>query len=123
MARVVISGRAFDLAPYKLAHLRQAAPFIDRINATQGALTSVEGMVGSAADFLGVLAVGLTRIDPALTLDALQEMVGLSDITALRDGFMEVLVESGMIAGEAAAPVPADATGALPPASAPSSAS
>ena len=119
MARVIISGRAFDLAPYKLAQLRQAAPFIDRINASQGALTSVEGMVSAAGDFLGVLAVGLARIDPSLTLTVLEEMIGLDDVPALRDGFMEVLQESGMIAGEAPAPIAAEAVGALTPASAP----
>lgn len=122
MARVTIAGRAFDLAPYKLAQLKAAAAFIDRINATQGALTSVEGMAASASDFLGVLAVGLVRIDPSLTLPALEEMVGLADIPALRDGFMAVLVESGMIAGEAEAPAPAEPTGALPTVSAPLSA-
>jgi len=119
MARVIISGRAFDLAPYKLAQLRQAAPFIDRINASQGALTSVEGMVSAAGDFLGVLAVGLARIDPSLTLTVLEEMIGLDDVPALRDGGMEVLQESGMIAGEAPAPIAAEAVGALTPASAP----
>jgi hypothetical protein len=79
-------------------------------------------MAASASDFLGVLAVGLMRIDPSLTLEALEEMVGLADIPSLRDGFMAVLVESGMIAGEIEAPAPAEPTGALPPASAPSSA-
>jgi hypothetical protein len=122
MARVIIAGRGFDLAPYKLAQLKAAAPFIDRINATQGALTSVEGMAASASDFLGVLAVGLMRIDPSLTLEALEEMVGLADIPSLRDGFMAVLVESGMIAGEIEAPAPAEPMGALPTASALSSA-
>jgi hypothetical protein len=122
MARIAIGGRDFDVAPYKLAQLRQAAPYIDRINATAGALTTVEGMTASACDFLGVLSIGLMRIDPALTLDALEDMVGLSDIASLRDGFMAVLVESGMIAGEAEVPVPADMTGASPLVSAPSSA-
>jgi len=124
MAKIMIGGRAFELAPYKLAQLRQAAPYIDRINATAGALTTVEGMTEAACDFVGVLAIGLGKIDPALTPEALEEMIGLADIGALRDGFMEVLTESGMIAGEAAAPAPvADATGALPTASAPLSAS
>jgi len=124
MAKVVIAGVSYELAPYKLAQLKQAAPFIDRINAVAGSLSTIEGMTDSACDFLGVLSVGLVKIDPALTLDALEEKVGLADITSLRDAFKAVLAESGLTsAGEAPAPVSAEATGDLPQASAPSSAS
>lgn len=122
MARVVIAGRAFDLAPYKLGALRQASAYIDRINASQGALSTVEGMVAAAGDFLGVLSVGISRIDPAMTLAALEEIVGIDDIPALRDGFMEVLAESGLVAGEAPAPVLAGEPDASTTPSAPSSA-
>jgi hypothetical protein len=124
MARLETGGRAFDIAPYKLGALRRAAPFIDRINAAASSLSTIEGMIDSTADIVAVLSIGLQKIDPALTPEALEEMVGFDDLPALRDAFIAVLRESGMhAAGEAPAPAPADAEGASPTSSAPSSTS
>ena len=122
MARLEIGGRAFDIAPYKLGALRRAAPAIDRINEAAGSLVTIEGMIRSTADIVEVLSIGLQKIDPTLTPEALEEMVGFDDLPALRDAFVAVLRESGMRgAGEAQAPAPADAEGASTNSSAPSS--
>lgn len=124
MARLEIGGRAFDVAPYKLGSLRKAASHIDRINAAAGSLGTIAGMIDSTADIVAVLAIGLQKIDPTLTSDALEEMVGFDDLPALRDAFVTVLRESGMhAAGESPAPSPADAAGASTRSSAPSSTS
>jgi hypothetical protein len=113
MARLEIGGRAFEIAPYKLGALRRAAPYIDRINANAGALGTIEGMTDSTADIVAVLSIGLQKLDPALTPEALEEMVGFDDLPALRDAFVDVLRESGMrAAGEAPAPSPAGGEGA-----------
>lgn len=108
MARLEIGGRSFEIAPYKLGSLRKAAPFIDRINASAGSLSTIEGMTDSTADILAVLSIGLQKLDPALTVEALEEMVGFDDLDVLREAFVAVLHEAGMkSAGEAKAPVSA----------------
>lgn len=124
MARLELGGRAYDIAPYKLGALRRAAPAIDRINANAGSLGTIAGMTDSTADIVAVLSIGLQKLDPALTPEALEEMVGFDDLPALRDAFMALLSESGMrAAGEAPAPSPADGEGASTISSAPLSTS
>ena len=96
MARLEIGGRAFELAPYKLAAMREAAPHIDAINATAGGLSTFEGMTAAARSIVEVLCVGLRRMDPALDADAVEEMLDLSDMPKLQTALREVLEESGL---------------------------
>ena len=96
MAHLEIGGRAFELAPYKLAAMRQAAPHIDAINATAGALSTFEGMAVAARSIIEVLCVGLRRVDETLTADAVEEMLDLSDMPKLQTALREVLEESGL---------------------------
>lgn len=115
MAKLIIGGQTYDIAPYKLGAMRKAAPHIDRVNATAGALTSIEGVIESVGELLAVLSIGLVKIDPALTPEHLEEEIfGLGDAPAVREAFQAVLLESGMLAGEATAPATApEAAGAL----------
>lgn len=114
MAKITLMGRDFDVAPYMIAELEEAAPFIDRINATPGSVTSVTGGVAATVDLIGFLAVGLSRVDPALTADEIKKRVGLADIAAMQTAFNEILTDSGLGAkGEAmapSAPAPAEAS-------------
>ena len=116
MATVTILGGDREVAPYNIAMMRRAAPFIDRIQATAGALNTLAGMTDVAGDFCGVMAIGLSKVDPVLTQEYLEENLGLGDLNALRDAFVAILEESGLVPkGEAMALVAVEApTGALP---------
>lgn len=105
MATLIIEGRSFEIAPYKLGSLRRAAPHIDAINAAINSIDSLEGMMENLEHVVAVLSVGLVRVDPTLTPEALGDMVGMDDMPALRDALREVLQESGLTPkGEATAP-------------------
>lgn len=107
MAKITLDGRDFDIAPYKLGSLRKAAPIIDRINAAAGSLTTMEGTAQATADLVEVLSIGLMKIDPTLTPEALDDIVGFDDLLALRDTFTAILRESGLApSGESKAPAP-----------------
>lgn len=115
MAKLTIAGREYDIAPYKLGDLRKAAPAIDRINATAGAITTIEGMAESSADLLAVLSIGLRKINDTLTPEYLEEIVGFDELPAISAAFSDLLAESGFKpAGEAKAPSasPEEAEGA-----------
>ena len=113
MARLDIMGRSFEIAPYKLGALRKAAPHIDAINITAGALTSVEGMMESQHHTLAVLLIGLQKVDPSITAEMLDDEVGLDDIPSLVSCFQTIMIESGLAApGEAKAPSAPQAEGA-----------
>lgn len=113
MAKLDIMGRSFEIAPYKLGALRKAAPHIDAINNTAGALTTVAGMVESQQHTLAVLLIGLQKIDPSITAEMLDEEVGIEDIPALIEAFRQIMQESGLSPkGEAPAPVALEAAGA-----------
>lgn len=112
MAKVTIMGRDLEVAPYKIASMRKAAPFIDRINATAGAMTTLEGLTNAAGDLCAVLAIGLVKIDPTLTAEKLEEELGIEDLAALRGAFTAILQESGMQAGERPAPSAPEPAGA-----------
>jgi hypothetical protein len=107
MAKVTLMGREFDIAPYKIGQLRKAAPIIDRMNARVAGLASVSGMVEAAADMIDFLWIGLVRLDPTITLDQLNDEIGMGDLPAIRDAVLAVMTESGLKSGEAKAPVPA----------------
>jgi hypothetical protein len=106
MAKITLDGREFDIAPYKLGSLRKAAPIIDRINATMAKLDSMEGMAQSASDLAAVLSIGLVKIDPALTPEGLDDLVGFDDLPAMLACFTEIMEQSGLTQGEATAPAP-----------------
>lgn len=112
MAKLTILGRDFEIAPYKLASMRRAAPFIDRINATAGSMTTLEGLTNAAGDFIAVLSIGLVKLDPELTPEMLEEELGIGDLAVMRDAFTAVMKESGLAAGEVPAPVASEAAGA-----------
>ena len=113
MAKVTLMGRDFDVEPYKIKQMRKAAPFIDTINTTTGAMSTIGGLVDAASAFCAVLSIGLVRLDETLTPDALEDMIGFGDLPALRDAFTAILQESGMAsAGEAPAPVSEQVAGA-----------
>lgn len=110
MVTITLLGRDFDVAPYKLGSMRKAAPFVDRVNATIGSLTTMEGAIAVASDLVGFVQVGLVKIDPTLTVDQLEEDVGYDDLPALQAAFTSILQASGMRpkAGEVQAPPAAD---------------
>ncbi len=112
MAGLTIAGRSFEIAPYKLGALRRAAPHIDAINAG-ASISTVEGMMENIEHVIGVLAVGLTKIDPAMTAETLLDMVGIDDMAALSTALTDVLQESGLAPkGEAMAPSEPQTAGA-----------
>jgi len=105
MAKVTLMGRHFDVAPYMIAQLEEAAPFIDAINAAPGSVTTVTGGVKATVDLIGFLAVGLSRLDPEMTAEHIKAHVGFGDIAVMQQAFTDILADSGMGAkGEAQAP-------------------
>ena len=104
MVTITLMGRDFDVAPYRIKQLRQAAPFIMAINGKIGSLTSLEAAVDVSADMCGFLAIGMSKIDPTFTQDYLEDNVGLDAIVDLQKAVMDVLTASGLKPGEAPAP-------------------
>jgi hypothetical protein len=110
MAKVTLGGRDFEIAPYKLGQLRAAAPIIDRINASIPKLTdtkvppTMSDMAASLTDTLAVLYIGIAKADPTVTLEVLEDLVGIGDQAAVLSAFREVMQESGLGKGEALAP-------------------
>lgn len=112
MATLVIAGRSFEIAPYKLGALKKAAPHIDAINAGPS-IDTIEGLMDNAAHIVEVLAIGLGKIDASLTVEALDDIIGADDMHALGTALRDVLVESGLAPkGEVAAPSEPAAAGA-----------
>jgi hypothetical protein len=108
MAKVTILGREIEVAPYMIEDMELAAPFIDTINETSGAMTGMTGLTKVAGDLCAVLSIGLLKVDPTLTPDFLKSHLGLGDLVVMRDGFTAVMKVSGMQqSGEATAPVSA----------------
>lgn len=104
MATLVIEGRSFEIAPYKLGALRKAAPHIDAINAGSS-IETIEGMIENAEHIVAILAIGLQKVDASLTPEALDDMIGASDLPALGAALSAVLAEAGLAQkGEAQAP-------------------
>ena len=107
MAKVTIMGRDFEIAPYKLGQLRQAAPIIERLNAAftraGAANVALDDMVSSLGDLVAFVAVGIRRVDPSVTIEAIEDSVGFDDLPALQAAFLDILRESGFTKGEAKA--------------------
>lgn len=133
MTLVKFLGRDWDIAPYKLGPLRQAAPFVDAQKARQQAIgdrlgiyilasdtpeeirsksleiangTTMEEMLESMADAVRVLHVGIARIDPSVTVDMLLDDIDPTpqDFAVLIGAMNIVLGKSGLHAGELVAP-------------------
>ena len=118
MATLEVGGRTLALAPYKIGKLRRAGKFIDRINATAGALTTFEGMMEAARDMCEVLSIGLVEIDPILTADYLENELAVDEMPKIQACLKELMEESGLARkGEAKAPSEPPAEGAASPTS------
>jgi hypothetical protein len=118
MATIVIEGQPYGLPRYKLGKLRRAAPFIDRINATAGALKTLEGITAVSRETCEVLSIGLQDLDAKFTADYLEEQFGMEDMPALQTCLKEVLEEAGLAKkGEAPALSEPLAEGAASPTS------
>ena len=94
MARAVIGGRAYDIAPFRLRELRRAAPFIDRVAArgAAGGAAGIEAAAQTAFDMLGVLAAGIEGATP----ERLEAEASLDELAALHTSFDQVLAEAGL---------------------------
>jgi hypothetical protein len=123
MATLVIGGRSFEIAPYKLGALRKAAPHIDAINASvqelegddaEAAAPTITGLFENTEHIVAILAIGLQKLDPALDAAALDDMIGPEDMPALGIALRDILAESGLAPkGEAQAPAqPTEVAGA-----------
>lgn len=104
MVTVTLSGRDFDVAPYKLGSLRKAAPIVERINTIAGSLTTFEGAIEAGCELAALVSIGLVKLDPTLTAEALQEQLGIEDMSAIQKAATDILTASGIIQGEARAP-------------------
>jgi hypothetical protein len=135
-------GRAFELAPYKLGQMLEAAPILDGQQARSAAIgqragvtilptdpideriaksgritaamTTVEALQ-EAADAIRILHIGIAKIDPSITVQQLLDDVDPSPegLGAIIAGMFAVLGHSGMTTGEAPAPTPqSDGAGA-----------
>ncbi len=113
MASLVIAGRSFEIAPYKLGALRRAAPHIDAINASINAASladdgvmSITGLFENTEHIVAVIAIGLQKLDATLTAEALDDMIGADDMPALGVALRDILAEAGLAPkGEAGAPI------------------
>lgn len=133
MAKVTLMGREWELAPYKLGAMIDAAPYIDaqkqrqsmleqragvvispgdtgavlaeKINKMVAASTLTENMQ-NLADAVRILHVGIAKIDPTITADALIDDVDPTPecMAILMAAVNAVLNNSGMRPGEAKAP-------------------
>lgn len=108
MIDIQLGERVVSIAPYKIGDLRRAAPCIDRLNAlakTLGKTPSLEKMTALLSDTVGVLAVGLVRVDPTLTAQVLEDdYFGFDDLDYLRVVYGELMAASGFRSGEATTP-------------------
>jgi hypothetical protein len=104
MAKIVIEGRPYDIARYSIGAMRKAAPYIDAIN-SGASLDTIEGLMENGCNIIAILAIGLTKIDSALTAEALEDIFTASDIQTLGSTLREILEEAGLTPkGEATAP-------------------
>jgi hypothetical protein len=118
MAKLQIGDRVVEIAPYKIAQLRRAAPILDQINARMAEIAGkpegvedklnelgVAGMTEVVGLFLAFIAVGTEKSDAKLTAEALEEQFGIGDLPALQATFRDICTEQGMNqSGEATAP-------------------
>jgi len=134
MVTITLLGRDWEIAPYKLGAMISAAPFVDaqqermaeimhrtglqivgtetpedvaRISSLIVQKMTKAEMMLTMKDALGVLHVGIVKIDPSVTMDQLLDEV---DPTAgayaqLLTAMTAVLGAGGLISGEEPAPV------------------
>jgi len=109
VARLILSGAAYELRPFKFRELRQAAPAIDRIAArartgSGGLADMTEGM----NDLLEVLAIGLE----GKSADDLAAALDMTEVAGVQIAFVDLLTESGLKPAGEPEPVsaPADPT-------------
>lgn len=107
-----LEGRSYGIAPFKIAELRKAAPYVDRMNTLAreakarkeaGDPPSFEGAMELFHCAIEILAVGLAKVDPELTVEKLEEMLDPSYLESLQTAVFELLKASGMQRGEATA--------------------
>jgi hypothetical protein len=118
MAGVTIElpdGRSFEIAPFKIGALRQAAPHIDALNANvtraneirkNGEAPSLSDLGELMHELLAVLAVGIQRIDPLVTIEHLEDLVDLSFLQSLQTAVFAVMAASGLAPKGEAKPSP-----------------
>lgn len=133
MATIRLAGRDFDIAPYKLREMIAAAPILDAQKARNAAIEARAGVTFAASDSeeqlseklgkflhavtesetianicdtLRVLHIGIHKIAPDTTFDALLDTVEATPAiyAQLLHAMNDVLGRSGMQQGEAAAP-------------------
>jgi hypothetical protein len=119
---IEIAGRPFAVAPFKFAELRKAAPHIDRMNELMrfvedqqkaGEQPGVALMADLMHELIELLAIGISKIDPDMTSEAIEEQIDLSFFASIRDAVFAILHASGFAAkGEAQAPSSEPAEGA-----------
>jgi hypothetical protein len=117
-----IGERSVEVAPFKLAQLRKAAPFIDNMNERLDRVTKLQAageqpslseMAELMRALIEVLAIGTVKADPELTADAIEEAVDITFMPSLQEAVMAVLRASGLAPkGEAKAPSPPQVEGA-----------
>jgi hypothetical protein len=117
MVTLELEGRdPVAVAPFKLAQLRAAAPFVDRLNElvqatsklkTESKVPTLEATMELLHVTVQIIAVGTAKADPSLTADALEEIVGMDHLASLQLAVFELLAQSGLgpNKGEASAPV------------------
>ena len=125
ITRVEIGGRAFELAPMGLGQMRKASPFLDRIQVTAGALTTLEAATLVSRDMCEVLAIAIAKVDPHMTVDEIEDSFTMDDIGRLQNAFRDLCGASGLVpaSGEVPAKSAPATEEALPTSSAESSAS
>jgi hypothetical protein len=122
MAIVHLLGRDIEVAPYKLSAMVRAAPIVDQINEwlktfrdkaldpstgepIEGVI-KVEELTRAVGLLVSFVAIGLVKVEPALTEEALCEEFGIGDFPVLMTAYLAISRASGMgsSTGEAQAP-------------------
>lgn len=129
MVTIEIGGRSFEVAPLKLGQLRRAAPFVDELNRLIGEQEerkkeaetaglkapdpSMSEMTALTRALCEIIAIGLSKADPSMTADAIEDEVDLSFLGSLQVAAFALLKSSGLSQkGEAEALSPPRAEGA-----------
>jgi hypothetical protein len=119
MAKVIIGGRAIEVALPNFKALKAAWRHIAAVQASTDPMDGVEAI-------LGIIAVGALTED--LTLDALEEALTPAEMVGLRPFVNQLMIETGLAAGEAqpaegqASPSTATSTASSPNSSPPAAA-
>lgn len=113
MAKCVIGGVAYEVAPFGFKKLRKAAKHIDLVQALLAGINedepSMVDLTEVGQQVLEIVVIGVD--DPAVTIDTLADSAKMSEIQALTGFFTEVMTEAAggpEAAGEPAPPPLAD---------------